>query len=42
VETRRPIDVASIAPFSQATWDAAKVKYSLGFLSTDDSTYSGQ
>jgi prepilin-type N-terminal cleavage/methylation domain-containing protein/prepilin-type processing-associated H-X9-DG protein len=40
-ETRRPIDVP-IAPFSQPTWDAAKVKYSLGFLSADDSAYSGQ
>jgi prepilin-type N-terminal cleavage/methylation domain-containing protein/prepilin-type processing-associated H-X9-DG protein len=41
VETRRPIDVP-IAPFSQATWDAAKTKYALGFLSTDDSSYTGQ
>ena len=40
-QTRRPIDV-SIAPFSQATWDAAKVKYSLGFLAPDDVAYSGQ
>ncbi len=27
VETRRPIDVAVVAPFNQATWDAAKEKF---------------
>ena len=42
VENRRPIDLPSIAPFNQATWDAAKGKFALGFLSTDDTSYTGQ
>lgn len=41
-ETRRPIDLVSVAPFNQATWDAAKTKHSLGFLSTSDAEYVGQ
>jgi len=41
VEVRKPIDVP-IAPFSQGTWDAAKVKYSLGFLADNTMAYTGQ
>ncbi|MFO0848826.1 MAG: DUF1559 domain-containing protein [Gemmataceae bacterium] len=32
VETRRPVQLASVAPFNQATWDAAAGKFKLGFL----------
>jgi prepilin-type N-terminal cleavage/methylation domain-containing protein/prepilin-type processing-associated H-X9-DG protein len=42
VETRRPADFGSVAPFNQAVWDAAKVKYNLGFLATDPREYTGQ
>ena len=42
VETRRPADVPSVAPFPQSVWDAAKVKFSLGFLSNDPSEYTGR
>lgn len=42
VETRTPVDVPSVAPFTQATWDAAKATYSLGFLTSNPSEYTGQ
>jgi len=42
VETRTPVDLPSITPFSQATWDAAKTKYSLGFLTSNATEYTGQ
>jgi prepilin-type N-terminal cleavage/methylation domain-containing protein/prepilin-type processing-associated H-X9-DG protein len=42
VESRTPVDLPSIAPFNQATWDAAKVKFSLGFLSNSPSEYVGR
>ena len=42
VETRRPVDPASVAPFSQATWDAAKGKFALGFLAADSTPYLGR
>jgi prepilin-type N-terminal cleavage/methylation domain-containing protein/prepilin-type processing-associated H-X9-DG protein len=42
VETRRPADFGSVSPFSQATWDAAKAKYNLGFLAADPREYTGQ
>jgi prepilin-type N-terminal cleavage/methylation domain-containing protein/prepilin-type processing-associated H-X9-DG protein len=42
VETRRPVDVPSVAPFPQPVWDAAKVKYTLGFLSNDPGEYTGR
>ena len=32
VEVRRPVPFGAIAPFSQTTWDAAALKYQLGFL----------
>ena len=32
VEVRTPANVPSVAPFNQATWDAAAVKFQLGFL----------
>jgi prepilin-type N-terminal cleavage/methylation domain-containing protein/prepilin-type processing-associated H-X9-DG protein len=41
-EARRPVDVPSVSPFPQAVWDAAKGKYSLGFLSADPSEYTGR
>jgi prepilin-type N-terminal cleavage/methylation domain-containing protein/prepilin-type processing-associated H-X9-DG protein len=41
VETRKPVD-APVAPFNQTTWDAAKVKFSLGFLADTDAPYTGQ
>ena len=31
VETRRPVDVPSVAPFPQSVWNEAKTKYGLGF-----------
>jgi prepilin-type N-terminal cleavage/methylation domain-containing protein/prepilin-type processing-associated H-X9-DG protein len=40
VETRRPVDVVNVAPFSQATWDSAKGKYQLGFLADPTQTPS--
>jgi prepilin-type N-terminal cleavage/methylation domain-containing protein/prepilin-type processing-associated H-X9-DG protein len=42
VETRRPVDVPSVSPFSQAVWDAAKVKFNLGFLADTTTPYTGQ
>ena len=42
VETRTPINVPSVAPFNQAVWDAARVKFNLGFLADNDAAYSGQ
>jgi len=42
VETRTPIDLPTIAPFSQVTWDAAKTKFSLGFLTSNPTEYTGQ
>lgn len=42
VENRRPVDPPSVAPFNQATWDAAKTKYALGFLATDTTPYVGR
>jgi prepilin-type N-terminal cleavage/methylation domain-containing protein/prepilin-type processing-associated H-X9-DG protein len=41
-ETRRPVDVPSVAPFPQSVWDAGKVKYSLGFLSENNFEYTGK
>jgi len=41
VETRTPIDLP-VAPFTQATWDAAKVRWTLGFLSSDPYEYMGR
>jgi len=32
VETRRPVAIASIAPFNQTTWDTAVKDFQLGFL----------
>ena len=32
VETRRPVQVASIAPFDPTVWSIAAAKYQLGFL----------
>ena len=42
VETRRPVDVPSIAPFAQATWDANKTKFALGFLADTTTPYTGR
>ena len=42
VEARRAADFGSVAPFSQATWDAAKAKYNLGFLTAVPGEYTGQ
>jgi prepilin-type N-terminal cleavage/methylation domain-containing protein/prepilin-type processing-associated H-X9-DG protein len=42
VETRTPVDVPSIAPFSQAVWDASKGKFALGFLAGDNVPYIGE
>jgi prepilin-type N-terminal cleavage/methylation domain-containing protein/prepilin-type processing-associated H-X9-DG protein len=41
-ETRRPVDVPSIAPFPQSVWDAAKTKYGLGFLAENNFPYVGR
>ncbi len=41
VETRRPVDVPSVAPFPQNVWDAHKGRYSLGFLSNNPAEYTG-
>jgi prepilin-type N-terminal cleavage/methylation domain-containing protein/prepilin-type processing-associated H-X9-DG protein len=41
-ETRQPVDVPSVSPFPQAAWDAAKTKFSLGFLSDNPSEYTGR
>ncbi len=44
VEIRTPANVTSVAPFNQATWDAAATKYQLGFLAENviPSPYSGE
>ena len=44
VETRSPASVPSVAPFPQAVWDAAAVKFNLGFLTTaaDNAQYTGR
>jgi prepilin-type processing-associated H-X9-DG protein len=42
VETRRPVEVASVAPFNQATWDASKTKFALGFLADTTTPYTGR
>ena len=42
VETRRPVDVPGVAPFNQATWDAAKTKFALGFLADTTTPYTGK
>jgi prepilin-type N-terminal cleavage/methylation domain-containing protein/prepilin-type processing-associated H-X9-DG protein len=41
VETRTPVDKLSVAPFDQTVWDAAKVKFQLGFLADTTFPYSG-
>lgn len=41
-ETRVPVDVPSVSPFPQSAWDAAKVKFSLGFLSSVPGEYTGR
>ncbi|MCU0705331.1 MAG: type II secretion system GspH family protein [Fimbriiglobus sp.] len=44
VETRTPVNVPSVAPFNQATWDAAAAKFQLGFLAENlsPSPYTGE
>ncbi|MCZ2342193.1 MAG: DUF1559 domain-containing protein [Bacteroidales bacterium] len=42
LETRTATDVASVAPFDQATWNSAKTKFQLGFLAENDFPYIGQ
>jgi prepilin-type N-terminal cleavage/methylation domain-containing protein/prepilin-type processing-associated H-X9-DG protein len=44
VETRSPAAVPAVAPFSQATWDAAAAKFHLGFLAAaaDNTQYTGR
>jgi len=42
VETRRPTDVPSVAPFPQSVWDAGKTRFALGFLSNNPSEYTGR
>ncbi len=44
VEVRTPANVTSVAPFNQATWDAAAAKYQLGFLAENviPSPYTGE
>jgi prepilin-type N-terminal cleavage/methylation domain-containing protein/prepilin-type processing-associated H-X9-DG protein len=41
VETRTPVQVASVAPFSQSVWDEASKKFSLGFLASTNPLYTG-
>ena len=41
-ETRRPVDAPSVAPFPQSVWDAAKVKFGLGFLAENNLPYTGR
>ncbi len=41
VETRQPVDKPSVAPFDQATWNAARDKFQLGFLADTTFPYSG-
>ncbi|VTU02406.1 Prepilin-type N-terminal cleavage/methylation domain-containing protein OS=Singulisphaera acidiphila (strain ATCC BAA-1392 / DSM 18658 / VKM B-2454 / MOB10) GN=Sinac_6222 PE=4 SV=1: N_methyl_2: SBP_bac_10 [Gemmataceae bacterium] len=40
-ETRTAVDVP-VAPFPQTAWDTAKAKFSLGFLTSNASEYTGQ
>lgn len=42
IETRTPVTIPSVAPFDQATWDAASKKYNLGFLTTTPAEYTGE
>lgn len=42
VESRRPVDVPSVSPFSQAVWDVNKTKYTLGFLADNTFPYTGR
>jgi prepilin-type N-terminal cleavage/methylation domain-containing protein/prepilin-type processing-associated H-X9-DG protein len=44
VEVRTPATVTSVAPFNQATWDAAAAKFQLGFLAENvvPSPYTGE
>ncbi|QDU19169.1 DUF1559 family PulG-like putative transporter [Urbifossiella limnaea] len=42
VETRRPVDVASVSPFPQAAWDANKTTFALGFLADTTTPYTGR
>ena len=44
VETRTPVRLPSVAPFDQATWDAAAAKFNLGFLVDANSAreYTGE
>ena len=44
VEVRTPANVTSVAPFNQATWDAAATKFQLGFLAENvsPSPYTGE
>ncbi len=42
VETRTPLDVPSVSPFSQTVWETARVQWSLGFLSNNPFEYVGQ
>ncbi len=42
IEGRRAVDVPSVAPFNQSKWDAAKVKFNLGFLASENVTYTGE
>jgi prepilin-type N-terminal cleavage/methylation domain-containing protein/prepilin-type processing-associated H-X9-DG protein len=41
-ETRRPVQLPSVAPFSQSVYDAAKDKWNLGFLAAQTSDYEGR
>lgn len=41
VETRRQLD-APVSPFNQETWDNAKQRFQLGFLSETDEPYAGR
>ena len=42
VESRTPVDLPSIAPFSQSVWDASKGKFALGFLAGNSVPYTGE
>jgi prepilin-type N-terminal cleavage/methylation domain-containing protein/prepilin-type processing-associated H-X9-DG protein len=42
VESRTPIQLPSIAPFNQTTWDAARDKFRLGFFADVNAVYTGQ
>jgi prepilin-type N-terminal cleavage/methylation domain-containing protein/prepilin-type processing-associated H-X9-DG protein len=41
VETRKAVQLASVAPFNQATWDTAAALHQLGFLAEDAAAYTG-